>query len=460
MGTKEVVEFITQTKYEQIPKEAIRIAKRCMIDTIGVAIAASKQPEGKIITELTKEKKAVPEASVIVGGFKTSSDLAALANGTMAHGLDYDDTSIEFRGHPSGVLVPAVLALSECYRKSGRDTLCSFVIGFEVGAMIGDAMGDPFFYDSPWHPTPIVGIMGAVAAGAKILGLSAQQSAMALGIASSMAGGLKENVGTMTKPLHAGNAAHNSILAVLLANKGLTAGEGILEGKRGLYKAFMGREYPKGIERSFGKRWSIVTPGVKVKLYPCCGGLFGAIYSMLELKKKYNLLPEDVAEIECRISQAELTLLEGLLTEFPKTIPESRFSLKYVTAIALLDGEVSLRQFNEQKVSSSMTKDLMHKIRVVPLHFDDVGHSIDSPQEVIVKLKNGREYSYQVAWGNVKGNTGNPLSDDELASKFRDCASLALSPNKVDEALELFWHLEDLKDITKLMKLVGVADLK
>ena len=458
MATKEIVEFITQTKYEQIPKEAIRIAKRCIIDTMGVALAASKQPEGKIITELIKERKAVPEVSVIAGGFKTSSDLAALANGTMAHGLDYDDTSIEFKGHPSGVLVPAILALSESYKKSGRDTVCSFVIGFEVGAVIGSAMGDLFFESSPWHPTPIVGTMGAVAAGAKLLGLSVQQSAMALGIASSMAGGLKKNVGTMTKPLHAGNAAHNSILAVQLASKGFTASAGILEGERGLCKVFMGEEYPTGVERSLGKRWSILTPGVKVKFYPCCGGLSAGIYAMLELKKKYNLLPEDVVEIECRISQTEVTMIGGLISEFPKTIPESRFSLKYAIAIALLDGEVSLRQFTEQKISSSMTKDVMRKIRITPLR--DLGHSIDSTQEVIVKLKNGKEYSYQVGWRDAKGNVGNPLSDDELASKFKDCAALALNSKKIDEALELLWHLEDLRDITRLMELVGVADLK
>ena len=102
-----------------------------------------------------------------------------------------------------------------------------------------------------------------------------------------------------------------------------------------------------------------------------------------------------------------------------------------------------------------MTKDLMQKIRVVPL--DDVSHGIDSPQTVIIRLKNGREYTYQVEWGNVKGNTGNPLTDDELSSKFRDCASLALSSEKIEEALELLWHLEELRDITKLMKLVTFA---
>lgn len=446
MSTKEIAEFIERTKYDQIPKEAIRVAKRCFMDTTGVALAASKQPEGEIITKFTKERKAAPEASVIGGGFKTSVDLAALANGTLSHALDYDDISVEFLGHPSTVIVPAVLALSESRRVSGKDALCSFILGFEVGAMIGKGMGVKFF-ESSWHPTPVVGIMGATAASAKILGLNAQQLRMAFGIASSLAGGLTENFGTMTKPLHAGSAVKNSLLSVLLAKEGFTASEDILEGERGLYKAFIGEAYsPEGV-KDLGKRWSILTPGVKIKRYPCCGGTFGCIEAILELKKKYNLLAEEVAEIHCRVNPS---VLETLIVDVPKTAKEGRFSLKYTIAIALLDGEVLLKQFSEEKVSSPITHDLMRKVKAVP--FPDFGRGQDMPQEVIVKLKDGGEYSYKVE--KVKGTASNPLSDAELESKFRDCASLALNTKRIDKTLELLHHLENLEDMTELMEIV------
>jgi 2-methylcitrate dehydratase PrpD len=446
---EKIFEFIKQTEYDQIPKEAITIAKRCIIDTIGVTLAGSKQPEGKIITEFAMERKAVPEAYIIAGGFKASSDLAALANGTMAHALDYDDISIDFLGHPSTVLVPTVLAIGESRKKSGKDILCSFVVGFEIGAMIGSVMGVQFF-ESNWHPTPIVGIIAATAAGAKILGLNAQQSRMAFGIASSMAGGLKGNFGTMTKPLHAGSAARNSILALLLANKGFTANKDILEDKRGFFQGFLGERDSTGKERNLGKSWSIIEPGVKVKPYPCCGGSFGCIDAMLELKKRYNFLAEDIVEIECRISP---TSLQAVTIDFPKTAQESRFSLRYVTAIALLDGEVSLKQFSEQKVNSPLIRDLMSKIKYSFLQ--DLGRGLNLPQEVMVKLKNGSEYTYRVE--KVKGTAGNPLSDNELASKFRDCASFVLNSTEANKVLELLYHLEELENIIGLMELIGTV---
>lgn len=443
-----IIEFILKTEYDQIPREAITIAKRCIIDTIGVTLAGSKQPEGKIITEFAIKKKAVAEAYIIAGGFRTSLDLAAFANATMAHALDYDDISIDFLGHPSTVLVPTVLAIGESRKKSGKDILCSLVVGFEIGAMIGSVMGVHFF-ESSWHPTPIVGIIAATAAGAKILRLSAQQSRMALGIASSLAGGLKGNFGTMTKPLHAGSAARNSILAALLALKGFTANDNILEDKQGLFQTFVGDKYfPK--EESLGKRWSILDPGVKVKPYPCCGGSLGCIDATLELKKRYNLAAEDVAEIECRISP---TALRAVIIDIPKTGQESRFSLKYATAIALIDGEVSLKQFSDEKVTSLLTKEIMNRIRY---SFRSEEHGLDLPQEVVVKLKNGKEYSYRVE--KVKGTPGNPLRDDELALKFRDCASLVLSARDADDTLDLLLQFEELEDIAKLMELIGKAD--
>lgn len=450
MATKEFVEFVTQTEYGDIPEDAIRIAKRCILDTVGVALAGSKQPESEFLTEFVKEKKALPEAWVIGGGIKSSAEYAALANGTIAHALDYDDISVEFLGHPSTVLVPAILALSESQRKSGRDILCSFVIGFEVGSAIGNAMGVQLF-ESAWHATPIVGIMAATAAGAKLLRINAQEVKMAFGIAASLAGGLKENFGTMTKPLHAGNAARNSILAVLLAEKGFTAHKGIFESEGGLHKAFLGEEHPIELERNLGINWSILTPGVKVKAYPCCGAMAGCINAMLELKSKYNLIAEDVTEIDCRISP---TALKALKIEFPKTEQESRFSLRYGAAIALIDGKFSLKQFSKKKLNSPITKALMRKVRYsFP---PDLGRGLDLPQEVRVKLRDGREYSYKVE--NVKGSPGNPLSDGELNSKFIDCASRALNGKDLLKSLELLQHFEEIQNIEEIMELIGIRD--
>ncbi len=445
----DIVAFLAEIDHGEIPAKAVRAARRCMIDTIGVALAGSRQPEGKIITTFAREQQANPEATVVAGMFKTSAQLAALANGTLAHALDYDDVSVEFLGHPSTVLVPAVLALGESRQVSGADVLYSFIAGFEVGAAVGRAMGVQFF-ESVWHPTPVTGVIGAAAASAKMLGLNPHQVTMALGMAASMTGGLKENFGTMTKPLHAGKAASDGILAALLAEKGFTANPESLTGRRGLGKAFVGEELPDDLGKSLGTEWSIISPGVKVKRYPCCGGTLGCIDAILELRERHNIRPQDVAEVNCR---ANPSALEALIIDIPKTPQEGRFSLKYTAAVALVDGQVSFKQFTEEKLTSPLIQETMRKVQVTPFHA--FGRGQDKPQEVILKLNDGIEYTLKVE--KVRGTATNPLSDDELCEKFRDCACTVLHPDRAEKVLEMLQHLEELENIKDLMQVILAA---
>lgn len=447
MGTENVAEFIAGISYERIPEQAVKIAKRCIIDTLGVALAGSRESEGEIITEFCKESGGRPAASIITSGFKTSAPLAALANGTMAHALDYDDISNKSLGHPSAVLVPVVLALAEDRRLSGKHVLTSFVTGFEIATRVGDAMGVRFF-ESNWHPTPIVGSLAAAAAATRILGLDVQQSKMALGIVSSLAGGLKRNFGTMTKPLHAGSTAHNGVIAALLASKNFTANQSILEDKNGVCSTFAVECEISDIGEGLGETWDILTE-VRMKVYPCCGGSHGSIDAILELRKKHNLSPEEVGEIECRVSP---TVSRMLIYHSPQTVQESRFSLEYAVAIALLDGAVSLKQFHEKKLASPLTQRLISKVRCS--YLEDLGHGLDLPHEVVVSLINGNECSCKVE--KYKGTPDNPLSDSEVSSKFADCASLVLKTKDIDRALDLMWHMEELADITELMKILAI----
>jgi len=451
MTTERIARFIVETKDDQIPNEAFKAAKRSFVDCLGVALGGSKQPEGAMITELVKELGGNDEAGVIGGGFKTSVPQAALANGVIAHALDYDDISTKFLAHPSVSLVPAILALAEKRRISGKEALSSYIIGFEAGANLGHIMGMTFF-GRGWHATSILNSIGAGAAASRILRLNVQETRIALGIAASLAGGLKINFGTMTKPLHTGNAARNGILAAMLAHKGFTAHESALEGPNGLCQLYSGIECDlEQLKETLGKTWFILSPGIKYKPYPCCASIAGCADAILELKKKYAILPEDVSEIECRVSP--LMIETGASIHSPRTGQEGRFSLEYDMAIAIIDGELSLKQYTDEKVNAPEVRDLIRKVKTT--FPKDIGIGMEEPQEVVIRCKDGRHLSHRVE--KHKGTAENPLTDDELSSKFRDCASLALSAEGAEEALRLVWHLDELKEISRLMELVTFA---
>ena len=225
--TEKLANFITETNLKDMSPEVVILTKRAIIDTLGVALAGSVQPEGKAISAFVNDFRCQPVAGVIGDKVRTSSPLAAMANGTIAHLLDYDDCAeAGVQGHPSVVLVPVVLALGEELKASGKEVIAAYVLGLDIWARVSSIM--PQLHLKGWHPTSVLGTIGAAASAAKLLKLTPEQTAIALGIASSEAAGLIHNFGTTTKPLHAGNSAKNAIIAALLAKRGFTASKNIL----------------------------------------------------------------------------------------------------------------------------------------------------------------------------------------------------------------------------------------
>lgn len=446
-ATEIVANFIVRTSYDQIPGEAVRSAKRAILDGLGCILAGSQEPSARIVTGYVKEMGGSPEATVIAGGFKTSAPEAALANGTMAHALDYDDVAMATLGHPTVALLPAVLALGEAGRVCGRDALASYIIGFEVMGKIGACIGFGH-YGWGWHATVTLGTMGAAAASARMLRLDTHQTMMALGIAASLAGGTRQNFGTMTKPLHAGNAARNGVVASLLAKKGFTADEAILESTMGFLKIFCGgAEYDvaKATE-GLGTAFDIISSGVGMKPYPCCLLTHRCIDAILHLIKENGIGANDVERVECRTSEF---LPQVLIHSRPKTALEGKFSMQYCMAIALLDGQVGLKQFTDEKVLDPKAQQLLKGVEYVhpegltPLH----------PDVVTIRLKDGREISHEVAI--AKGDSRNPMTEEELMAKYRDCASFVLSPQDTEKSLEMVWHLEAVNDVTELIDVLS-----
>jgi 2-methylcitrate dehydratase PrpD len=446
--TEQLAHLIAETTYEQLPAMAVTQAKRALLDTIGVTLAGHQEEVGRIITAWVQEAGGMQEAAVLGTALYTTPALAALANGTLGHALDFDDVTEHLRGHPSVPVLPAVLALGEAMGASGAEVLTAFVLGVEVEAKIGKAMSSAHPRRG-WHPTATIGTLGATAAASRILGLSGPQTQVALGIAASKAAGLRQNFGTMTKPLHAGEAARSGVEAAQLAQRGFTADRHILESRFGFFNTLVGEgEFDLALVlEGFGAPYEIVSPGIGVKPYPACRQTHRAIDAMLDLVHTYRLQPDEVSEIVCEMSARAQ---DFLIHHRPQSGLQGKFSMEYCMAAALLHGHVGLAQFSDASVQDPRAQALLQRVRFEHPDQDAADWDARMPDIVRVVLHDGRCLQQRV--DIPKGDPALPLSWQELVAKFHDCAAIALSPEQIQEAVQ---HIEQLEELPTLQPLIA-----
>jgi 2-methylcitrate dehydratase PrpD len=443
--TEEIANFIIKTEYSSIPKEAIFIAKNAIIDGLGVALAGTHESAGITITEFAKDMGETGNAMVIGQGFRTSPLLAALVNGTLMHALAFDDVATSWIGHPTAVILPAALAIGETYKASGKELLEAYLLGCEVAAKIGQ-IAAPRQYELNWHNTSTIGTVGAAAACAKILKSNVHETRMILGIAASEASGLRGNFGSMTKPLHAGLAARNGVMASMLAKRGFSANESIMESHSGFASAFLGEHdsHLSQFDLSLGEPFDIISPGRTIKPYSCCRDTHSCIDAVIYLIKEHDISADDVACIEYQAGEVAGVALHSA----PETGLQAKLSMQYCIAIALLFGEVRFAHFTDQMVLEPKVQSLMKKITCRQ------GEEIEPMSaRVMIKLKDGKKYSHTVR--RPKGDPENPLSQTELIMKYKDCASRVLLAEDIEESLELLSNLEDLNDLSELTKILA-----
>lgn len=449
--TDKVSHFVALTAAKDIPQNALDLARLAITDFIGVALPGSREKQSKIIADYAQKMGGVPQASLIGRDGKTSPYLAALVNGTTGHALDYDDMAISLIGHPSVFLAPATLAIGESIEASGEDVLTAYVVGYETACCIAGPVLQSHYVQG-WHSTATFGSLGAMAAAAWLLKLSYAQVRMALGIAASLAGGLRQNFGTMTKPLHAGKAAANGIQAALLAQAGFTADDGIIEAPLGFAKVFghSGEvDWAKAGE-NLGKTFFITSDtGLSIKPYPCCGFTHCAIDAALGIKEEHKVNAANIAEVELGVSPFDKQIL---IHHHPRTDLEGKFSLEYCVARALLSGEVRLKHLTDEAVAEPPIKSLIGKMRWAEKYPMPVMGTAEGfgTKSITVKLKNGKEFSKEVAI--AKGMPQNPLTLDEFNSKYQDCASTMLSKEDVEKSLSILTNLQKVKNIKEVME--------
>jgi 2-methylcitrate dehydratase PrpD len=434
-----------------VPEKALAVARNAFLDTTGVALAGAVEPAGRIVQKLAASEAAGP-CRILGTPLKTSATWAALANGTAAHALDYDDMCFVSLAHPSAPLVTTALAIGEKTTASGRALLEAYIVGFEIEAVLGRTM-NPRHYQQGWHCTSTLGTVGAAAAAARILKLDAGATTHCLAIAASEASGLKENFGAMTKPLHAGLAARNAVLAALLAQQGFTAAERALDGPQGFLTA-MASEKPdlQTLCNHLGQRWEILETGITVKLYPSCAATHPALDAVLDLRQEHNLTPEQIESVEVQVDSVTPPLLAY---DRPKTGLEGKFSMPFCVAAALINGEVGLETFEAAQVQNVRIQDLLPRIT---MHANpSLGKDAPALTQAIVKirLRDGRSLTRHA--NGARGYPDRPASAEELDRKFFSCGQRALPLVRLQAALDCLQKFETLADVQQLAELMSPA---
>jgi len=438
--TQALSRVVMGTRVEDLPPDVCEAAKKSLLDWIGVSLGAVNDPGVRILIDIANEMSGKRQSSVLGYGFKTTLLNAALVNGAMSHALDYDDAHSGVRTHPSAPMIPALLSAGEHLKVSGGDLIAALVAGFEVTVRIGYALGKDY-YERGWHATSILGRFGAAAGAARLLGLDVEQTAVALGLAATQAGGLRDAFGTMSKPFHAGKAAMDGLLSALLAQKGFSGPGDVLNPESGFARVFTETYDPRRILAEPEGGYLIL--GTNFKPYAACLLTHPAIDGLIALRKDHGLEPGSIREVDIATAPFNLKVAGN---RAPKDGMEAKFSLAAASALALIHGRATESVFSDTTVNEPRTRVLIDKILTTP-----VDGFAETEAEVKVTLYDGRSYGIHVT--TPKGDPGNPMSFDEVADKTRDLTRGALSPRDTEKIVETVRGLEGLVDTARLVRL-------
>jgi 2-methylcitrate dehydratase PrpD len=442
-ATTRLAEFVVKTSLRDCPDAAVAQVRRAALDTLGVTLAGAGEPVARAVRAVACAEGGVPVCTVLATSLRTSPTWAALANGAAGHAHDFDDTSFALMGHPSVPLLSAALACAEAEMADGAALVLAYVVGFEIDAALGVAV-NPAHYTRGWHATSSVGTLGCAAAAARLLGLDVTQTRHALGIAASLASGLKENFGSMTKPYHAGHAARNGVLAAMLAREGQTASESALDGRQGYAAAFSGAALDPHAFDGLGQRWHLTTSGIAVKPYPSCALTHATIDALVDLRARHAITPETVAAVEVAVNRVVPDVLQHAA---PATALERKFSMQFCAATALARGHVGLDDFADGPAAPPV-RELMRRVTMTvdPALPDELEQHAWT--RVTVRLADGRVL--EVPPRGASGHPDQPLSAEQLRAKFLACAAGVLGREEAEGVAAQVEHLEDIPDIRAL----------
>lgn len=459
--TAEIARFIIRTKGPRIPRDVMHLGKRSLLDGLGLALAGNAAESGHLVRRYLKTL-GVPldrGATVIGSALKVPPRFAAFANGIAIHADDYDDTQLAVAKdrvyglltHPTAPALPAVLALAERDNRSGLELLTAYQIAVEVETKLAEAI-NPRHYADGFHSTATLGAIGAAAGAARLLDLDVSKTAQVLSLGASQAAGLRENFGTMTKPFHPGRAAESGIIAAELVKLGWTAADNGLEANRGFFKAAGGGYDVQAIRGKLGKPWTFAMPGVSIKPHPSGSLTHPGMGLMLDLICRHDIRPAQVTRVKVGTNRH---MPNTLIHRRPKNELQAKFSMEFCMAILLLERKAGLAQFTDAVVRRADVQRMIGKIEF-GVHPEAEAAGYEKMTTLIdIELTDGRRITGRADFG--KGSPANPMSDGEVADKFRECADWGgLSPANSERVIDCVFSLEKLKQVRELTRLLAI----
>jgi len=437
-------EFAAQLRFKQLPPAAITLAKLGISDCIAVMVAGSREPAVQALRNTLAPLGGPAESSLYFSAERMPAPSAAWINSTAGHVLDYDDVAF---GHPSVVIVPAILAEAEALAASGADIVTAYIAGYETWMELVTRERDNYQMKG-WHPTPLLGALAAGAACANLKRLNAPAATSALGLAAAQASGITASYGTMAKAMQVGKAAHTGVMSARLAASGMLAAPDALDHERGFLRAIS----PAGnvdLKRppQLGTRWHAVEHGLSIKRYPMCYCAHRAIDATLEVAAKHRIAPENIAGIEVTLGKIQAATLKN---HRPATGLDAIFSMEFASAAAIIAGNVGLKEVSDEFVARPDVQNLLKRVTVVASdEVDPAWPAMARFDQVRVQLQDGTTLTSEPVY-RALGDAQRPLAAADLRAKFLDCFAAGESSADAVYVLQQLQCLETLPSCRSL----------
>ena len=437
--TKILAQWILASSYDTLPETVRREGVRSFLNWVGVAIGGSHHETVDVAVSALQPFSGPPQAGLFGRSERFDIMNAAFLSGVASHIFDFDDTHLKTIIHPAGPVASAILAYAQMKPVSGKDFLDALVVGIETECRIGNAVY-PNHYDAGWHITGTCGPFGAAAAVGKLMGLTEQQMVYALGLAASQPVGLRESFGSMNKSFNPGRAASNGLFAAILAAKGFTSSDGMIEAKRGWANTISTKQDWSEITDGLGTRYEALLNTYKP--FACGIVMHPTIDAGVQIRDQDHVRPEDIARVDLKVHPLVLELTGKTA---PKTGLEGKFSIYHAAAIALVEGAGGEKQFSDRAVNDPRVVALRQK--VVPV----ITPGIDAAQvDMTVTLNDGRSFHRRIE--HAIGSVETPMSDAQLEAKFTDLAAGILPDAQAKRVMQMCWSLPELKDVGEVAR--------
>jgi 2-methylcitrate dehydratase PrpD len=456
---EELADYVANHRYDDLPREAIHQAKRCLLDSLGVAIAGCKKKWAQAVLAEVRRQRTHGGATVWLYGDRVPDAAAAMVNGMFAHSMDFNDDHAGIQ--VGGLIPPSALAVAEDAGASPKDLLLAIVLGYDVAIRIADAINSQELYMRGFQPTAVCGAFAAAAVAGKLLRLKSSQISDAFGIAASYAGGTREFLrdGTDTKRFHVAKAAHGGVLSARLAAGGMTGPRTVFEGEAGVFAVYSALSFPERLVAELGRRYDILD--TSFKRYPFCDGNAAPLEATLEILRENQIDLEDIQSLRYRMK----SFLMPYVIEFhgdrtrkfrPHNELDAQMSLPYCISVGLLNnGNLQVEDFDPVRFDDPRIHTLSDKVDAeADSELDKVPlRPMSMPAIATVTTRRGASFTRRVDY--QKGDPRNPFSSEELITKFHSCVQAHITRECAEQVVDEVQHIEERNDLAQLTHLLG-----